>query len=987
MKRGEAMKQTTVVVVGGGMVGHRLCARLRELDDAGRFRIVLIGEEARAPYDRVQLSHYFDTHDADELALVEKDFYANKNIDLQLAQRVVAIDRDKRQVTLADGATVAYDKLVLATGSLAFIPKMPGVEKQGVFAYRTVDDLIAMENYAKTVKSAAVLGGGLLGLEAAKAMQAMGLTTHVVEIAPRLMARQLDESGGKLLLRSIQAMGVRTHLGRAPKAVVGEAACAGLAFDDDSVLDVDMLVISAGIRPRDDLARESGLKVGDRGGIEVDDKLLTSDPNIYAVGECALHRGMIYGLVAPGYDMAEAVAKQLIGQVATFGGGDLSAKLKLMGVDVAMFGDPFVTGRETKEVVLHDLVKGIYKRLVVSEDAKTLLGGILVGDASEYGVLSAFARGGSELPVSPDELILGKRGGGGIQLELDDSAQVCSCNNVSKGQLCEQVQAGLCSVGDLKTATKAGTSCGGCVPLVTDIMNAELKRLGKSVSKQICEHFIYSRQELFDLVRVRGYRSFEEIVDKVGRGNGCETCKPAIASILASQYNEMILDHDTLQDTNDRYLANIQRGGTYSVVPRIPGGEITPDKLLVLAQVAKKYGLYTKITGGQRIDLFGARVNQLPDIWAELVAAGFESGHAYGKALRTIKSCVGSTWCRYGVQDSVGFAIRVEERYRGIRSPHKLKGGVSGCVRECAEAQGKDFGIIATEKGWNLYVCGNGGAKPRHADLIASDIDEETCLKYIDRFLMFYIRTADRLQRTSVWMDKMEGGIDHLKAVVVDDSLGIGAELERDMQKLVDSYKCEWAEVVNDPERRAKFQHFANSPDDDPNVTFVSERTQKRPVDWPELAAPAAPAATVAPPERRRLPLASRNWVPVVDAKAVPRDGGVAVKYGNVQLAVFNFASRGEWYATQNMCPHKRDMVLSRGLIGDSSGKPKVACPHHKKTFSLDTGECTSGDAYQIATFPVQISAGTVYVELPPADVLETRLCEDAEACGAQAAE
>ena len=975
------MKQTTVVVVGGGMVGHRLCARLRELDETGRFRIVLIGEEARAPYDRVNLSHYYDTRDADDLALAERGFYANKNIDLRLAQRATKLDRDNRQVTLEDGTTFAYDKLVLATGSVAFIPKMPDIEKAGVFAYRTIDDLIAMETYAKGVKSAAVLGGGLLGLEAARAMQALGLETHVVEIAPRLMPRQLDEPGSKLLKRSIDAMGVTTHLGRATKSVIGETSCAGLRFDDDSELAVDMIVVSAGIRPRDDLARQGGLNVHERGGIVVDDKLLTSDPNIYAVGECALHRGMIYGLVAPGYDMAEAVAKQLTGGIATFVGADLSAKLKLMGVDVAMFGDPFVTGRETKEVVLHDLVKGIYKRLVVSDDAKRLIGGILVGDATEYGVLSAFARSQGELPVTPDELILGKRGGGAVQLELDDTAQVCSCNNVSKGQLCEKVQAGLCSVGDLKAATKAGAGCGGCVPLVTDIMNAELKRLGKSVSKQICEHFIYSRQELFDLVRVRGYRSFDEIIDKVGRGNGCEICKPAIASILASQYNDMILDHDTLQDTNDRFLANIQRGGTYSVVPRIPGGEITPEKLMVLAQVAQKYGLYTKITGGQRIDLFGARVNQLPDIWAELVAAGFESGHAYGKALRTVKSCVGSTWCRYGVQDSVGFAIRVEERYRGIRSPHKLKSAVSGCVRECAEAQGKDFGIIATEKGWNLYVCGNGGAKPRHADLIAADVDEATCIKLIDRFLMFYIRTADRLQRTSVWLEKLEGGIEYLKDVVVNDSLGIGAELERDMQKLVDSYSCEWAEVVKDPERRAKFQHFANSPDDDPNVAFIPERTQKRPVDWPQLVPPLAAV------EKRKLPVVTRNWVPVVDAKAVPRDGGVAVKYGNVQLAVFNFSSRGEWYATQNMCPHKRDMVLSRGLIGDQAGKPKLACPHHKKTFSLENGECLSGESYSIATFPVQISAGTVYVELPPADQLETRLCEDADACSAQAAE
>jgi nitrite reductase (NADH) large subunit len=971
------MTMETVVVVGAGMVGHRCCERLRELDTRHRLRIVMVGEEPRAPYDRVHLTQYYDSRDPESLALASPTFYADKAIDLRVNSRVIAIDRATQRVTYASDTTDPYDHLILATGSAPFMPRLPGIDLTGVFPYRTIEDLTAIEDYAKRARSVAVLGGGLLGLEAARAMQALGLETHVVEIAPRLMPRQLDDAGGKLLLRSILELGVTTHLGKATKRVLGGSNCEGLAFDDDSELAVDMVVVSAGIRPRDELARASGLTVGERGGIVVDDRLATNDPRIFAIGECALHRGVIYGLVAPGYDMADVVARNLHGEEAAFQGADQSAKLKLMGVDVAMFGDPFSAEQPTKEVVLHDLVKGIYKRLVVSDDAKRLLGGILVGDASEYSTLCSLARSQTELPVSPDELILGKRNGG-VQLTLDDSAQVCSCNNVNKGQLCAQVAAGVCTVADLKIATRAGTGCGGCMPLVTDILNAELARAGKSVSKQLCEHFIYSRQELYDMIAVRRYRTFGEIIDKIGRGNGCEICKPAVASILASVHNDMILDHETVQDTNDRYLANIQRGGLYSVIPRIPGGEITADKLMKIAEVAKKYDLYVKITGGQRIDLLGARLNQLPDIWSELVSAGFESGHAYGKAIRTVKSCVGSTWCRFGVQDSVGFAIRVEERYRGIRAPHKLKSAVSGCVRECAEAQSKDFGIIATEKGWNLYVCGNGGAKPRHADLIAGDVDEDTCLRYIDRFLMYYIRTADRLTRTSVWVEKLEGGIEHVRNVVVNDSLGIAAELERDMQKLVDSYRCEWAAVVEDPERRARFAHFANSADDDPTVGFVVERAQKRPRDWKKLQPPAAPA-------KRKLPVVTRNWVPLVDVNAVPADGGVAVKYGSVQLAVFNFASRGEWYATQNMCPHKQDMVLARGLIGDASGKPKLACPLHKKTFSLENGACTSGDAYEIATFPVQVNAGTVYVELPPADVLEARLC--AHDAGLEAAE
>jgi nitrite reductase (NADH) large subunit len=970
------MKRETVVVVGAGMVGHRFCAKLRELDTSGRFAIVMIGEEPRAPYDRLNLTHYFDSRDPNELLLAEPKFYAEQAIGLRIGERVEEIDRSGKRVRLVSGAWQAYDLLVLATGSAAFMPQIPGIDKAGVFPYRTIEDLMAIETYATGVRSAAVLGGGLLGLEAARAVQALGLTTHVVEIAPRLLPRQLDEAGGKLLLRSIHELGVQTHLGRATAAILGTDCCTGLSFKDESELPVDMVVVSAGIRPRDELGRAAGLNVGERGGIVVDDQLSTSDEQIYAIGEVALHRGAIYGLVAPGYEMADVLAKRLHGQDVSFVGADQSAKLKLMGVDVAMFGEPFATGEPTKEIVLHDLVNRIYKKLIVSDDTKRLLGGILVGDASQYVTLLSLCRGKRDLPVPVDELILGKRSGGGGQDAdlLDDSAQICSCNNVSKGDLCTKIESGVCTVAELKSCTRAGMGCGGCVPMVTDLLSAELKRAGKTVVNHLCEHFAYSRTELFEMIAVRGYRTWNEIVDKLGRGHGCEVCKPAVASILASLHNDMILNHDMVQDTNDRFLANMQRGGLYSVVPRIPGGEITPDKLIALGSVAKKYGLYTKITGGQRIDLFGAHMNQLPVIWEELIAAGFESGHAYGKALRTVKSCVGSTWCRFGVQDSVSFAIAVEERYKGIRAPHKLKSAVSGCVRECAEAQSKDFGIIATENGWNLYVCGNGGAKPRHADLLAGDIDDATCLRYIDRFLMFYIRTADKLTRTSVWLEKMEGGISHLRDVVVHDKLGLCAELERDMDKLVAGYRCEWTEVVNDPERRARFQHFANTPDPDPSVSFVQERGQRRPANWQKKSLPVVVDMPSAPSGPRR-------WVALVDQAAVPVEGGTAVKYGRTQIAVFNFASRGQWYATQNLCPHKQDMVLARGMVGDQAGTPKVACPMHKKTFSLDTGKCLSGDDYSISTFPVQVRGGMVYVELPPAEALEAQLEKHHQAC------
>ncbi|HUQ68827.1 MAG TPA: nitrite reductase small subunit NirD, partial [Planctomycetaceae bacterium] len=563
-------------------------------------------------------------------------------------------------------------------------------------------------------------------------------------------------------------------------------------------------------------------------------------------------------------------------------------------------------------------------------------------------------------------------------LEMPDAAQICSCNNVSKGQLCAAIKSGECStVGDLKACTRAGTGCGGCIPLVTDLLNAELKKAGRTVNKSLCEHFPFTRQELFQIVQVERIDNFGDLIEKHGQGYGCEICKPAVASILASVFNEDVLNdgRNTLQDTNDRFLANMQRGGLYSIVPRVPGGEITPDKLIVLGAVAKKYGLYTKITGGQRVDLFGAAVQELPDIWEELVNAGFESGHAYGKALRTVKSCVGTTWCRYGVGDSVGFAIRIENRYKGLRSPHKLKSAVSGCIRECAEAQSKDFGLIATEQGYNLYVCGNGGSKPRHADLLAGDLDEDMAIKLIDRFLMFYVQTADRLTRTSVWLDKMDGGIDHLRAVIVNDKLGICAELERQMQFVVDTYRCEWRDVVENPEKRRWFQQFVNTDETESCIEFVSERDQKRPVDWPKDT---VPLGDLTLPNGQRLaersPADARKWFKVGQVSDFPQDGAATIKYGRVQIAVYNFTSRGEWFATQNMCPHKNAFVLSRGIVGDQQGEPKVACPLHKKSYSLRTGACLTGESYQLETFPVRVEGDAVYLLVPPLEELDSRL-------------
>ena len=827
-----------LVVIGHGMVGHRF---LEALPAQAPFEVTVLAEEPRPAYDRVQLSTLFCGKTPTDLALAAEGFFEHAGIDLRLNERVTRIDRGARRVYTQTGAEFGYEKLVLATGSYPFVPPVPGHDRPACHVYRTIEDLDAIRASARGAQSGVVIGGGLLGLEAAKALRDLGLATHVVEFAPRLMALQVDEGGGAMLRRRITALGVLVHTGRSTRQITdGVAARHALEFADGSSLEADLVVFSAGIRPRDELARTAGLAVGTKGGIVIDDACRTSDPAIHAIGECALWNGRTFGLVAPGYQMAQVAARHLAGDAsAAFAGADMSTRLKLLGVEVASVGDAQAATPGARSYAYWDECGGVYKKLIVDEQGSRLLGAILVGDASQYGSCLQMMQLALKLPEHPEELILPARAdaraeGSGLAA-LPGSAQICSCNNISKETVCTAVANGCTTLGALKKATRAASSCGGCAPLVTQLLQAELKRRGATVENHLCEHFRHSRQELYHLIRIAGLRSFEQVLSAHGRGLGCDVCKPAVASILASCWNEFVLAaRAPLQDTNDHFLANMQKDGSYSVVPRVPGGEITPEKLIAIGQVAQRFGLYTKITGGQRIDLFGAQVHQLPLIWKELIAAGFESGHAYGKAMRTVKSCVGSTWCRYGVQDSVGLAIRLENRYKGLRSPHKIKLGVSGCSRECAEAQAKDVGIIATEKGWNLYVCGNGGMKPRHAELLAADLDEATLVRYIDRFLMFYVRTADRLQRTASWRENLEGGLTYLREVVCDDKLGIAADLEADMQRVVDSYRCEWQVAIEDPVTLRRFRHFVNSEATDDGIVFVRERGQIRPASRAE---------------------------------------------------------------------------------------------------------------------------------------------------------
>lgn len=971
-----AAERPRVVVLGNGMVGHRFLELLAERGGSEAFDVTIIGEELRRAYDRVHLSAFFEGRSADDLSLGSATQYPDWGFTARFGERAVEIDRTAAVVRTSAGNAVPYDTLVLATGSYPFVPPVKGADLPGCYAYRTIEDLEAIRDWASgRARTGVVVGGGLLGLEAAHALEQLGLEVHVVEFAPRLMALQVDDAGGSILRRRIEGLGVTVHTSKVTTEIEARIGLDGLrrvarlVFADGEQLPADIVVFSAGIRPRDELARTAGLAVAPRGGAIIDQRCRTSDPRILAIGECASYEGKTYGLVAPGYHMARVALAELAGGDAVFTGFELSTKLKLMGVDVASFGDAFATTPGAHVVSAFDTSRAIYKKLVLSADRKHLLGGVLVGDAAQYGELLQLSQNQVTLPERPEGLIFpppdGAEPARGLGVDgLPGQAVICSCNNVNKADICAAIGSGAHAVAAIKTCTKAGSSCGSCVPLVNDLLKLELAKAGIELSRGICEHFAGSRQELHHLCRIHELRTFAAVIDAHGQGPGprlgCEICKPAVASILASLWNEHVLDrqHAPLQDTNDRYLANIQRDGTYSVVPRVPAGEITPDQLIAIGAVAKRYGLYTKITGGQRIDLFGARVEQLPEIWRELVAAGFESGHAYGKALRTVKSCVGDSWCRYGVQDSVGLAVRIENRYKGLRSPHKLKSAVSGCARECAEAQSKDFGIIATEKGWNLYLCGNGGMKPQHAQLFASDLDEATLTRYLDRFLMFYIRTADRLQRTAPWFNGLEGGIDYLRAVIIEDRLGIAAELEAEMERVVQSYACEWKATIEDPSKRAQFRSFVNSTAGDPSLVFVPERGQRRPASPSEKGTPNIEKPT--PPGR------ALEWRDVCALDDVLPDTGAAALIDGRQIAVVRMGAAEVVHALSNFDPFGEAFVLARGIVGDRAGRPKLASPIFKQSFDLGTGACLDDPSVAVMTYPARVRSGRIEVALAP---------------------
>lgn len=936
------------------------------------------------------------------------------SLNYQLNTRVTAIHPTQKLVTTSAGDEVFYDILVLATGSDALLPRnTPGHDAKGVFVYRTIDDLQSLIGFAESVKGSngVVVGGGLLGLEAAKAMmdlESFG-SVKLLERNKWVLSRQLDGEAGSMVVGLVRKLGLDVLLSKrvAEIEVDGDNAVKGVLFEDGERLDCKCIMFAIGIKARDDLARTSQIKCSDKaGGIEIDLNLMTSEKDIYAIGECASWESQTYGLIAPGIEMADILAFNLTQAKAhsprKFKRPDLSTKLKLLGVDVASFGDFFADRDGLKEtsakkygskegvgrkmgptsvqaLTYKDPFQSVYKKYLFTMDGKYLVGGMMIGDTKDYVKLVPIVKNRTALEVPPSQFILGTgKGEDDDASDLTNDTQICSCHNVSKGDLVKVVRKGTCkSIGDVKSCTKAGTGCGGCMPLVQSIFNTEMKAMGSEILNHLCPHFAYSRADLFHIIYVKKLRDFPEVMKQCGKepeSLGCEVCKPTLGSILASLYNQHIIDKPLhgLQDTNDKFLANIQRNGTFSVIPRVAGGEITPEKLIVIGTVAKKYGLYCKITGGQRIDMFGAKKQNLVEIWTELVNAGMESGHAYAKSLRTVKSCVGTTWCRFGIGDSVGMAIRLEERYKSIRSPHKIKGGVSGCVRECAEAQNKDFGLIATEKGFNVYVGGNGGSKPRHSELLAKDVAPDDVVPVLDRYLMLYIRTADKLQRTARWIEQLPDGIRYLRQVILEDQLGICAELEKQMNELVGTFFCEWTEVINNPNRRKIFQQFSNTTETVDNIENVEQRGQQRPAYWPKDSTTE---------DFRGTQWTHLTWQPMAETSQFAdthTGSSVTVKRGDTQLAIFKI--QGRYYATQQMCPHKRTFALSEGLIGDdmASSKLWVSCPYHKKNFRLngaDAGTCMNDSELSIAAFEAEKrDDGWVYVKLPPVEELDSRL-------------
>ena len=741
-----------LAVIGGGIAGQSVCERVRERDPA--MPITLLCKEPVAPYDRVALSHLLAGETtSDQLRLRPAEWYADSRVELRFAA-ADALDLDAGACSLSDGSSLAFDQVVVCTGSEPLMPPLEGIGLPGVVAFRGPGDCAEITERARRARSAVVIGGGLLGLEAARGIAALGCSVTVVHLVDRLMERQLDAGAADLLLAALPPLGVDVRLEAQTAAIVGEQRAEGLRFADSTELEADLVVVSIGIRPQVDLARASGLAV--ERGIVVDDQMVTSHPRALAVGECAQHRGQVYGLVAPIYEQAAVAADRITGRPSAYRGSIPSAKLKVMGVDLVAIGQ--ATGE--REVVTADATFGSYRKLVVDGDGNAA-GAVLLGDTKGHELLLEKIK--TSEPVD-DLLGLLVEASQATAADLPDSAQVCNCNGVCKGEIVDAISSqGLGSTQEVVAVTRAGAGCGSCKPLVKEILT--LQRGGAAEEPvYLCPCRKQTREQLAAIVREHDLDSVSTLSDTCGAGRDCGACKPGLAYLVSQVQENRHREERHARFINDRVHANIQNDGTFSVVPRIRGGVTSPDELRRIADVAERHGVrMVKITGGQRIDLLGLRKEQLPAVWEEL---GMPSGHAYAKAVRTVKTCVGTDFCRFGLGDAIAVGIELERLMEGLYTPHKVKSAVSGCPRNCAESYVKDIGLVAVDGGWEVYVGGAAGGTVRKGDLLERVDDSASAIRLALVFLQYYREQAEYLERTYAWIERV--GIESVRAVVLD---------------------------------------------------------------------------------------------------------------------------------------------------------------------------------------------------------------------------
>ncbi|SFJ24435.1 nitrite reductase (NADH) large subunit [Paenibacillus sp. UNC496MF] len=796
-----------LVMIGNGMAGVSFVEQLLKLNP-GRYDISIIGAEPHPNYNRIMLSSVL-AGDAglNEIVLNDWDWYQGNGIALLAGQEAVAVDAAKREVRTDRGAALPYDELVFATGSLPFMLPLPGADKEGVIAFRDIKDCETMMEAAKRYRKAIVIGGGLLGLEAARGLLHLGMEAAVVHNGPFLMNRQLDETASRMLRTELERQGMTFLLNKQSAAITGESRVTGLTFADGTHAEADLIVMAVGIRPNAGLAARSGVSV--HAGIVVNDFMETNLPHVYAVGECAEHRGVAYGLVAPLYEQGAVLAKRLAGaETAGYAGSVPSTKLKVSGVNVFSAGR-YTDDPGTRALRVQDDLDGIYKK-VVFENGR-VVGAVLFGDTSDGSKLFAAIRSGKDYTGSERELLFGPSGGSGTPAGAEDLAAamsgdeiVCGCNGVTKDMLVDAItQKGCASVPELKACTKASGGCGGCKPLVEAILTSTLGADKVAAVKEgICGCTKLTRDEIVGAIREMRLTTTKEAMHVLewSHPEGCSKCRPALNYYIGMAFPEEHEDEQESRFVNERSHANIQKDGTYSVVPRIYGGVTTPEDLKRIATVAEKYRVpLVKITGGQRIDLLGVKKEDLPGMWEDL---DMPSGYAYGKSLRTVKTCVGNTFCRFGTQDAMKMGIDLEKKFERLNTPHKVKLAVSGCPRNCAEATIKDLGVVAIDGGWELHVAGNGGTRVRAAELLTKVKTEEEVLEWTGAYLQYYRETANYLERTSEWCQRV--GLDTVKAALADkaDRDALNARIDATLGLTRDP----WKEIIENAELRSAFE-------------------------------------------------------------------------------------------------------------------------------------------------------------------------------------